>query len=96
MSDIEIDEIRRLIEGTTPGNWSVSGLVVKNRLMSATGDWPAQDDEANHAFLAKSKDIVIKLLAELDKYRAYNDHLNSLVGLLEMTLERQKGCSGPV
>jgi hypothetical protein len=96
MSDNEICEIKELLGRTTPGNWAVSGVIVKNGIMSATGDWPDEDDEANHEFLARSKEIITKLLAELDRYKAHNEILNSNVGLLEMAMERYRGCSGPV
>jgi hypothetical protein len=96
MSENEIDEIRQLLSRTTPGNWAVSGVIVKNGILSATGDWPEKDDMNNHEFLAKSKEIVTKLLAELDRYKAYNEILNNTASLIELVKERHPGCLGPV
>ncbi len=80
----KIKEIKDLLARVTPGEWKLNSYIVKNGIVSLGGDWPEEDDEVNMEFFAKSKEYVTFLLEELNKYKWYNEQLQSTLALHEM------------
>jgi hypothetical protein len=81
MTQQEILAIKDLLARTTPGEWKVNSISVKNGILTSHGDWPEADDLNNHEFLAKSKDIIVRLLCEYEHLQNFNKQLQEMVGL---------------
>ena len=86
----KIKEIKDLLAQVTPGEWTLNSYIVKNGIVNLGGDWPEEDDEVNMEFFAKSKEYVTFLLEELNKYRWYNEQLQSMLALHEMKKEEPR------
>ena len=84
MEESKIKEIKALLAQITPGDWAINSFIVKNGIINLGGNWPEEDDEINMQFFAKSKEYVTFLLEELNKYKWYNEQLQSMLALHEM------------
>ena len=98
MNQTEIDELRRLHEAATPGDWEATGweagshghkhdtccIAVKGSQTFLTGNIPETPRRrATHKFIAAARNALPRLLAALEEARAERDKANGLVKRME-------------